>query len=100
MMRSLTTRWKDCTTKCSSENIALPCPKNLPWRRRLLAHGNCWSTERSRASYHARLGDENRLRSAVGERGEWSGGRRGVSSRTQPERNAAAEPQTEAGRSC
>jgi len=41
-----------------------------------------------------------RLRSAVGERGKWSGERRGAHSESQPERNAAAEPQTEAGRSC
>ena len=40
------------------------------------------------------------LRSAVGERGKWSGGRREAFSESQPERNAAAEPQTEARRSC
>jgi len=36
----------------------------------------------------------------VGERGKWSGGRREVSSGTKLERNAAAEPQTEARRVC
>ena len=40
------------------------------------------------------------LRSVVGERGKWSGERREASSGTQPERNAAAEPQTEARRCC
>jgi len=40
--------------------------------------------------------DSIRLRSVVGERGKWSGGRREVSSGTKLERNAAAEPQTEA----
>src|SRR5258705_8931615 len=68
-MRSLITRWKAWTTKCSSENTVLPSPKNLPWRPRSLEHANCWSTERSRAGYHARLGDDNWLRSVVGERG-------------------------------
>jgi len=41
----------------------------------------------------------NRLRSAVGERGKWSGERRAAFSESQPERNAAAERQTEARRS-
>jgi hypothetical protein len=41
-----------------------------------------------------------RLRSAGGERGKWSGGRREAFSESQPERNAAAEPQTEARRVC
>jgi hypothetical protein len=41
-----------------------------------------------------------RLRSAVGERGKWSGERRAAFSESQPERNAAAEPQTEARRCC
>jgi hypothetical protein len=99
-MRWRTTRWKVYTTKCSSENIARPCPKNLPWPQNSLAHRNCWSTERSRAGYHARLGDDDWLRSAVGERGKWSGGRRGAHSKSQPERNAAAEPQTEARLCC
>ena len=40
------------------------------------------------------------LRSAVGERGKWSGWRRGAPSASQPERNAAAEPRTEARRHC
>ena len=40
------------------------------------------------------------LRSAVGERGMWSGGWREAFSASQPERNAAAEPQTEARRCC
>jgi hypothetical protein len=39
-----------------------------------------------------------RLRSVVGERGKWSGERRGAFGELQPERNAAAEPQTEASR--
>jgi len=38
------------------------------------------------------------LRSAGGERKKWSAGK--VTAGTEPERNAAAEPQTEAGRSC
>jgi hypothetical protein len=37
-----------------------------------------------------------RLRSAVGERKQWSAG--GETAGTEPERNAAAEPQTEAAR--
>jgi hypothetical protein len=37
-----------------------------------------------------------RLRSAVGERKKWSAG--GETAGTEPERNAAAEPQTEAAR--
>jgi len=40
------------------------------------------------------------LRSVVGERRKWSGGRREAFSESQPERNAAAEPQTEARRCC
>ena len=39
-----------------------------------------------------------RLRSAVGEQKKWSAGV--VTAGTKPERNAAAEPQTEARRSC
>ena len=39
-----------------------------------------------------------RLRSAVGERGKWSEG--GETAGTELERNAAAEPQTEARRFC
>jgi len=38
------------------------------------------------------------LRSAVGERGKWSAD--GETAGTESERNAAAEPQTEARRSC
>src|SRR6266487_2708550 len=98
-MRWRTTRWKVCTTKCSSENIALLCPKNPPWRRRSPAQGNYWNTERNRVGCRA-LGDDNTLRSAVGGQGKWSGGRRGAHSKSQPERNAAAEPRTEARRFC
>ena len=43
---------------------------------------------------------DSRLRSVVGERGKWSGERRGEFSESRPERNAAAEPQTEARRFC
>lgn len=41
---------------------------------------------------------EDWLRSAVGERAskQWSGGRKGAHSGLEAERNAAAEPQTEA----
>src|SRR5438876_4453048 len=89
-MRWRTTRWKVCTTKCSSENIALLCRKNPPWQRRSPARGNYWNAERNRVGCRARLGDDNTLRFAVGERGKWSGGRRGAHSNSQPERNAAA----------
>jgi hypothetical protein len=40
----------------------------------------------------------NRLRTAVGERKQWSAD--GETAGTESERNAAAEPQTEARRSC
>src|SRR5438874_4324738 len=95
-MRWRTTRWKVCTTKCSSENIALLCPKNPPWQRRSPAQGNYWNTERNRVGYRARLGDDNTLRSSDGERGRWSGG--GEERLAERSRSAtpAAEPQTEA----
>jgi hypothetical protein len=47
-----------------------------------------WRTARNGA------GNKIRLRSAVGERKQWSAG--GETAGTEPERNAAAEPQTEA----
>ena len=44
-------------------------------------------------------GDPEQLRSVVGERAKWSGGRRAAPSESQPERNdPPPEPQTEARR--
>src|SRR5437879_2174968 len=70
-MRWRTTRWKVCTTKCSSENIALLCPKNPPWQPRSPAQENYWNTERNRVGCRARLGDDKSfgLRLASGESG-------------------------------
>jgi len=83
-----TTRWKDWDAKCSCGNTKPRCPRNPHWRRKLAAHGNCWSNKRNRAGRHARLGDET-LASVCGRRaGQVERRRRGAPSGTKPERNA------------
>src|SRR6266516_5413722 len=67
-----TTRWKVCRTKCSSENIALLCPKNPPWQRRSPARGNYWNTERNRVGCRARLGDDNGVNIVQNVESGWS----------------------------
>ena len=95
-----TMRWKDWDAKCSCGNTKPRCQRNLHWRRKLAAHGNCWNNKRNRVGCHGRLGDKTLASVCGGRAGKWSGERRVTSSETEPKRNAACPPQTEACRSC
>src|ERR1700733_13274858 len=96
MMRWLAMQWRDCTTKCSSGNISPRCPRNLLWLRKLAAHGNCWSGRPNCGGWRAK----NLAEASVCGRRAGKVERRGRDAGTESEHGAAAEPQTEARRSC